>query len=91
MMPRGNCTTTGRTVLTIRLQLQLLVKPGDRVSVTDTSSQSTMGNIGELSKSSMRLLVNGATRTFSESEVLEIKRRTFEAWAVPPEALHEKP
>src|SRR5262245_3199258 len=56
-------------------QLQLLVKPGDRVSVIDTSGQSTKGSIAELSKSTMRLLVNGATRTFSEPEILEIKRR----------------
>src|SRR5262245_43042565 len=56
-------------------QLQLLVKPGDRVSVIDMSGQSTKANIAELSKSTLRLLVNGATRTFSEPEVLEINRR----------------
>jgi hypothetical protein len=56
-------------------QLQLLVKPGDRVSVTDTSGRSTRGNIAELSESTMRLQVNGVMQTFLETDVLEVKRR----------------
>ena len=56
-------------------QLRLLVKPGDTVTVTGTSGQRVTGTIGELSSSSLRLLVNGARHDVAEAEVRLIRRK----------------
>ena len=65
-------------------QLQGLVKPGDTVDVTDASGRRTKGKLGELSATSLELLVrqtqsDGSEKwvpkaRFSEGEVRQITR-----------------
>ena len=55
-------------------QLRLLLKPGDTVTVTDTSGQEVTGTIAHLSSASLRLIVNGARRDVAEAEVRLIRR-----------------
>jgi hypothetical protein len=55
-------------------QLQVIVKPGDTVYVTDRAGSTTRGRIAGLSMSSLNLLVNGTTRDFSQSDVFEIRQ-----------------
>src|SRR2546425_6465626 len=45
-------------------QLQLLINPGDRISVTDTRGRVSKGKIEAISPSAIRLRVNGASRNF---------------------------
>jgi len=56
-------------------QLQLLVKPGDTVTVTDSSSQISKGRIAELTNSSLRLVVGGVVRDIAATDVSEVKQR----------------
>ena len=56
-------------------QLQLLVRPGDKVTVTDTSGRESSGRISELSDSGLTVLVNGARQEFTEREVTTIRQR----------------
>src|SRR5690349_5344279 len=62
-------------------QLQLLVKPGDTVSVTDLKGTLNTGRITELSTSVLRLQVDGAIRDLSQNDVLEIKQRRTDSLA----------
>lgn len=62
-------------------QLQILVKAGDTVSVTESSGKVSKGKITELSDSSVRLLENGVARELSEADVLEIKQRRSDSLA----------
>jgi hypothetical protein len=55
-------------------QLQVLVKPGDTVYVTDTAGTTTRGRIMGLSDSSLNLSANGKTRDFVQSDVFEIRQ-----------------
>jgi hypothetical protein len=55
-------------------QLQLLVKPGDNIYVTDSSGQTTKGRIAELSPSSLGLVVKGVRRNLSQIDVREIRQ-----------------
>jgi len=56
-------------------QLQLLVKPGDKVDVTDSSGLTLKGRVQSLSTSSLRLMLEGSERDFSQNQVLEIRQR----------------
>jgi hypothetical protein len=56
-------------------QLQLLVKPGDKVSVTDPMGVVTEGKIEGLSSALLRLRVNSAIQDLSESDVKMIRQR----------------
>ena len=55
-------------------QLQVLVKPGDTISVTDTTGRELKGQITSLSSSSLDLRVQGASRALSENEITTIRQ-----------------
>jgi hypothetical protein len=55
--------------------LQVLVKPGDTVIVTDAAGRETTGKIAGLSPSSLSLLAEGARREWTENDVTTIKQR----------------
>ena len=55
-------------------QLQVLVKPGDNVYVTDSTGQTTKGRISQLSATSLALTVNGARRDLVQNDVYEIRQ-----------------
>jgi len=56
-------------------QLQVLVKPGDTVSVTDATGVEARGTIGALSPSSLEMVIAGNRRIFSENDVRTIRQR----------------
>jgi hypothetical protein len=57
-------------------QLEVLVTPEDKVSITDLSGRTLRGTIVSLSSSSLRLNIQGAApRDLAPDEVLEIKSR----------------
>ena len=61
-------------------QLQSLVEPRDRVTVTDRTGQELTGSITSLSPASLTLLVEGSQRVFDEwvfdeADVSEIRQR----------------
>ena len=56
-------------------QLQLLVGPEDRVTVTDSTGQELTGSIASLSPASLTLLVEGSPRVFDEADVGDIRQR----------------
>lgn len=55
-------------------QLQLLVKPGDRIFITDSAGKVTEGKVAGLSKSALRLTSKSATKDWAESDVLKIRQ-----------------
>jgi hypothetical protein len=55
-------------------QLQILVKPGDTVTVVDATGVETRGRIAELSRSTLALLAEGTRRELSENDVRTIKQ-----------------
>ena len=56
-------------------QLQSLVEPRDRVTVTDRTGQELTGSITSLSPASLTLLVEGSQRVFDEADVRDIRQR----------------
>jgi hypothetical protein len=56
-------------------QLQVLVKPGDTISVTDSTGRDVQGKVISVSPSSLALLTAGARRDLSEREVKTILQR----------------
>jgi hypothetical protein len=68
-------TGPGRGVASSFEQLRVLVRPGDTVSVTDTTGREITGTIADLSSSSVALLVAGSRRDLPESEVRTIRQR----------------
>src|SRR5438128_606133 len=56
-------------------QLRVLVKPGDTVTVAETSGRETTGKIADLSSSSLWLIVAGSRRDLAEREVDTIRQR----------------
>ena len=56
-------------------QLQLLVGPQDRVTVTDSTGQELTGRITSLSPASLTLRVEGSQRVFDEADVGDIRQR----------------
>jgi len=56
-------------------QLQVLVKPGDTVSVTDGTGAEARGTIGALSPSSLEMVIEGNRRIFAENDVRTIRQR----------------
>jgi hypothetical protein len=57
-------------------QLQLLVKPGDKITVVSPSTlKTTVGKIKQLTPSELRLTSGGVEQQFSEQDVLEIRQR----------------
>lgn len=55
-------------------QLQVLVKPGDIISVTDTTGRELKGRISSLSSTSLALLIDGTRRDLSESDITTIRQ-----------------
>lgn len=55
-------------------QLQVLVKPGDTVTVTDATGRETRGKIAELTGSTLALLAGGTRLELRESDVMTIKQ-----------------
>ena len=56
-------------------QLRVLVKPGDTLTVTDSTGQRMRGRLAELSASSLRLDVSGGLRQFQDSDIDTIEKR----------------
>lgn len=56
-------------------QLQVLVKPGDTVRVTDGTGVEARGTIGALSPSSLEMVIEGNRRIFAENDVRTIRQR----------------
>ena len=55
-------------------QLQILVKPGDRIFVTDASGNVTEGKVAGLSTSSLRLITKSTIKDWAESDVAKIRQ-----------------
>jgi hypothetical protein len=55
-------------------QLQVLVKPGDEVTVRDAQGVETRGRITSLTDSALALARDGTTSTFGEAEVATIRQ-----------------
>ncbi|RPH59484.1 MAG: hypothetical protein EHM89_10605 [Acidobacteria bacterium] len=55
-------------------QLQVLVKPGDTISVTDNTGREVTGKVASLSPSSLALLVEGVRRDLPENEVRKVRQ-----------------
>lgn len=62
-------------------QLQLLVRPGEKVTVTDASGHEATGRIVDLSQSMLVLSVGGTRRELSEPDVREIQQRRSDSLA----------
>lgn len=56
-------------------QLQLLVKPGDKIEVLGTDGIKTSGKIENLTPASLRLNTKGGFRDFAQKDALEIKQK----------------
>ena len=56
-------------------QLQLLVKPGDKIDVTGTDGITTKGKIESLTPSTLRITTKSGIRDFSQKEAFEIKQK----------------
>lgn len=56
-------------------QLRILVKPGDTVTVTDTTGHETTGRLADLSSTTLGLLAGGTRRELSENDVRTIQQR----------------
>jgi hypothetical protein len=55
-------------------QLQLRVKPGDRIFVTDLNGKVTEGRVSGLSRSSLSLKSKTETRDWTEADVMQIRK-----------------
>ena len=55
-------------------QLQVLVKPGDRIFITDSNLRVTEGRVVGLSRSSLSLRTKTATTDWAESDVMQIRQ-----------------
>jgi len=54
-------------------QLEVLVKPGDTVWVTDTAGKELKGRIDQLTSATLRVKSNGVTHDFLEKDVLKVR------------------
>jgi hypothetical protein len=59
-------------------QLRVLVRPGDRVRVTESSGRELNGVVDRLADSSLTLVIDGSERTLQENDVVRIRQRTHE-------------
>lgn len=62
-------------------QLRVLVKPGDKVTVTDDAGRETTGRIAELSSSSLALIADGERRDLQATQVNTIRQRRSDSLA----------
>lgn len=56
-------------------QLELMIKPGDTVSVIEYSGQKSKGEIADVAPRWIRLVVNGVARDIQKTSVFEIQQR----------------
>ena len=56
-------------------QLQVLVRPGDTIVVTDTGGHSTKGKVQSISPSTLKIAHNKEVREFTQNETLQITER----------------
>jgi hypothetical protein len=56
-------------------QLRVLVRTGDRVTVTDAGGRELQGTIAELSRSALALTVDGSRHVFAEPDITAIRQR----------------
>lgn len=56
-------------------QLKLLVKPGDTVTVRESSGQITKGKIAAMTGSSLRLVSGSGIRDMADRDVVEVRQR----------------
>ena len=56
-------------------QLELLIKPGDTVSVIEYSGQKSKGKIADVAPRWIRLVVDGVARDIAKTSVFEIQQR----------------
>jgi hypothetical protein len=56
-------------------QLQDIVKPGDAVTVTETSGRTIRGMVGDVSSTTLHLLADGKLRQLTAADVDVIRRR----------------
>ena len=62
-------------------QLQVLVKPGETVTVTDVNGTQSRGIVAELSRTTLRLGAAGVSRELTEADVLQIRQRRGDSLA----------
>lgn len=74
-------TATAQEIAGSFEQLQVLVKPGDTVTVRDATGVETKGTIAALSPSTLALLVGGTRRELSENDVNTMKQRRSDSLA----------
>jgi hypothetical protein len=74
-------TATAQEVAGSFEQLQVLVKPGDTVTVRDASGVETKGTIAALSSSTLALLAADTRLELSENDVSAIKQRRSDSLA----------
>ena len=65
----------GQAVATTYGELRTLIRPGDTLTVTDTSGLQVSGKVTELSASSLALMVDGRPREWREADVATITER----------------
>lgn len=66
---------SGQESATSFTELRLLVRPGERVTVVDTTGREATGRISELLPSSITLLVDRQPRAWQEDQVSLIRQR----------------
>jgi len=62
-------------------QLQILVKPGDKIVVIGTDGKSTKGKIESLTPSALRLATKSGSRDYSQKDAFEIKQKRDDSLA----------
>jgi hypothetical protein len=71
----GSAVASAQEIASTFDQLRVLVKSGDKITVTDASGRETSGRIETLSSSALALLIDGARREFTPTEVSAIRQR----------------
>jgi hypothetical protein len=77
----GSATAEAQHLASSFEQLQVLVKAGDAVTVTDSTGRDLTGKIASLSSSSLTLMVEGTRRDLPESEIRTIRQRRQDSLA----------
>lgn len=62
-------------------QLRVLVKPGDKITVTDDAGREVTGSIAELSPSSLALVAGGQRRSLQATDINTIRQRRSDSLA----------
>jgi hypothetical protein len=81
VLPLGLATAAAQEVAGSFDQLRVLVKPGDRITVTDDSGREMTGTIADLSSSSLGLLVGRERRDLPAGQVDTIRQRRSDTLA----------